>query len=172
MGILDTPDWIEKYVAKWQKFLHLTQWRITSKMSLAPGDSTSTAAVCSQVQNIAEAHLIFRADAEPGQYWEETILHEILHIAHGHVDQAIYNVALLGMPQGERDKSYQVYCDAMEKFVDGLSKLLWQLEQQAKSSQETNQNEPATERRRIGFLPPKPDGASRGSGAGSNEHTG
>jgi hypothetical protein len=167
MGILDTPDWIKQYVDKWVARLHLTQWRVRVVMALAPGNSVYTAATCSQVQNIAEATLTFRADAEDTQDWRETILHEVLHIAHGHVDQVIYNVLLDGMAQSEKDKSYQAYCDAMEKFVDGMSKIFYQLEQEAaRSSQETNQNEVKTERRPLGFVPSQPVGTGSEPGSG------
>ena len=167
MGILDTPDWIREYVAAWQQRLHLTQWRIRINMALAPMNSVYTAACCSQIQNIAEATLTFRADAEDNQDWRETVLHEVLHIFHGQVDQAVYNVALDGMPQAEKDKAYAAYSDAMEKMVDGLSKILYQMEQEARpavSSQETNQNEAKQERRTLGFVPPQPVPVGSGTG--------
>ena len=159
MGIFDTPDWITEYVNNWMRRLHLSQWRVRIVMALAPGNSTYTAATCSQVQNFAEATLTFRADAEDNQDWRETVLHEILHIYHGQVDQVIYNTILDGVPQPEKDKSYQTYCDAMEKFVDGLSKVLYKLEREAaQSSQETNQNEGKAEQPRqpFGFVPQQP----------------
>lgn len=160
MGLLDTPDWVNQYVAKWKQKLHLTQWRITNKIALAPGGRVDSLAICTQTQNVAEAHLTFRADIEDNQDWQETILHEILHIAHGTVDQAVWCTALDGVSDEKKSMGYQAYSDAMEKFIDQLSKLLWEMENpNAASSQETNNHEGKP----FGFLPPhpRPESASR-----------
>lgn len=162
MSILDPPDWLKEYVTKWQGLLHLDHWRIKVILALAPGDSTNTLAICSQVQNVSSATLTFRADVEKNQDWEETALHEILHVMHGHVDQMVWEVVCDGMSESDRSVSYRAYSAAMEKFVDGLSKVVWKLEH-PESLQETNHD-----KQPFGFLPRKSRPLPGGSGTSSD----
>jgi hypothetical protein len=129
MSVLDTPAWLQQYVEKWQERLYLQQWRIRVYLALVPNNDTNALAVCETVSNIRSAKLTFRADIEQNKESEETIIHEVLHISHAFSDMAIWSSLGHVSNEIDRNMAYQAYTNEMERFVDGMSKILWAMDQ-------------------------------------------
>ena len=129
MSVLDTPLWLTQYVEQWQKKLLLSEWRIKIKIALAPNNDVNALAICETVSNIHSATLTFRADIEQNQDSEETIIHEVLHVRHALTDQAIWSMLTTLLPESDRQLIYISYSNEMERFIDGMSKILWKMDQ-------------------------------------------
>lgn len=129
MSVLDTPLWLTQYVEKWQQKFFLQEWRIKAKLALAPNNDVNALAVCETVSNIHSATLTFRADIEQNKDSEETIIHEVLHVRHALTDQVIWSMLTSILPESDRQLIYISYSNEMERFIDGMSKILWAMDQ-------------------------------------------
>lgn len=108
-------EWIRERVVYWREKLFLEHWTITVRDALCverDPDCVASARVYSAYNN---AILTFRGDASPDgeKDWEETIIHEMLHVAHGRIDAVIQDVIIPQLPTQSQDIA--------ESFVTSLA---------------------------------------------------
>lgn len=116
-------DWL---VRVWQVRLGLERWEVGIDWSKPCADENVAEAERSQFYDSAKVRV------EPGwakwspEYAEATIVHELLHMLHRDVDQAVYDID----GQLQRDAwimAERRYRHAMEGFVDRMAQRLVEL---------------------------------------------
>lgn len=121
------PDWVQPYVLYWRKILRLEHIEVRTKQTLAPHGASDSAgsAVNWPAYNIA--WLEFRADIEDEKEWRETVIHEVLHVAHARVDAVVWNMLLPRLNHDAQEIGREAYRQAMESFIDSLAGTLYEL---------------------------------------------
>lgn len=103
----DPPLWAAEYVRKWRGLLYLQAWAIKITLSPTPdGDTSGKTKACVEVYPDVFQAVITLSDqitASPDPYWEQTILHEMIHILFGRLqdffDRSIWPLLHTGIDE-------------------------------------------------------------------------
>lgn len=126
------PRWVHDYVKDWRDRLLLTPWKIRLRLeTIIDGDETILAQV-HLFQEVQTANIAFRGDIspEPSDEWQQTILHELMHVRLAEVSEFVRDdiIPELG-PTAER-VAQAAFRRALEPAVEGLAHVLWALAQE------------------------------------------
>lgn len=120
------PQWLVDRVIMWQELLHLEHWHIRIDLALCVGDDPDNRAQCHQQHHIRMATLTFRADIQDDEEWNAHIAHEVLHVAHAQVDEMVESL-IEQLPEQMADYALKQYVNAIEPFVENMSRTLLEL---------------------------------------------
>ena len=120
---LNVPEWLQAKCAAWQDRLHMGEWDVTLRLALTLDNNEDCKGLCEQYQDINLGRITLRADVEDNREWEQTLVHELLHIKHSRVDAVIDRVL---EPQLNASTAIiqTVYRLAMEPFIESMAKSL------------------------------------------------
>ncbi|MCA9936207.1 MAG: hypothetical protein H6662_15545 [Ardenticatenaceae bacterium] len=126
------PQWVHDYVKDWRDRLLLTPWKIRLRLQdIIDGDENILAQV-HLFQEVQTANITFRGDIspEPSDEWQQTILHELMHVRLAEVSEFVRDdiIPELG-PTAER-VAQAAFRRALEPAVEGLAHVLWALAQE------------------------------------------
>lgn len=119
-----TPDWVIDTIKEYGAVLKLTHWTFDIQVDLCVNGDENNRAVCYAQPNVNHASLTFRADIENTQAWHTTIWHELIHVMHSIVDQAVETLLISALPSEMYGMASTAYTNPYERFVDLLSKTL------------------------------------------------
>lgn len=127
--IFKVPKWLESYIDLWYQRLELNEWRVKYHLSLDPNhdSSLSYAAIIVDPQ-LNEALLSFRVDIKDTPGSRRDVIHELIHVKHGRVDEVVNQVIIEQLPEGQRDLAKRAYKAAYESFVHGVADSFFELE--------------------------------------------
>jgi len=121
---LSVPDWLNDFVAEWARRLSLSDWKLTARLSLCPGDIPDCDGFTDQKPDTNAATLTFCATIEDTEYWRVVVIHELMHVAHSRIDhvfQCAIRPELPGEVQTMADTAYRQY---VESYVHRMAKSL------------------------------------------------
>ncbi len=122
--IFSVPKWLERYIDLWYQRLDLNEWRVKYHLGLDP---TSYAAVIVKPQ-LNEARVSFRVDIKDTPGSRRDVIHELIHVKHGRVDEVVHKVIIEQLPESQRDMANRAYAAAYEPFVHGVADNFFELE--------------------------------------------
>lgn len=117
------PQWLVDRVMMWQEVLHLEHWHIRIDLALCVGDDPDTRAQCHQQHRIRMVTLTFRADIQDDEEWNAHVAHEMLHVAHAHIDEMVESL-IEHIPEQMKEYVLDQYINAVEPFVENMSRTL------------------------------------------------
>lgn len=115
------PEWAADAIKTYATALNLNHWRIEAVVEQCIDDDPDTMAQCEQFNGQTRAVIHLRSDMEDTQEWRITILHEMLHVAHAHVDAMLQRVIFPHLPEAARVMADAAYRETYEPFVDSLA---------------------------------------------------
>jgi hypothetical protein len=117
------PEWLNQYVRDMLVVLNISnpEWRVFTKMGKFENEDTTAAVNVDPVY--MNATITFRTDLKPGEDTKQAVLHEGIHIIHDPVDLIMRRV-LRTVPKSRRKVLSTLYDDAIENFVQRLSRAL------------------------------------------------
>lgn len=132
---LAPPQWLLDKCEFWVGVLRLDRWKIGVALALVVDGDPELAGCAEWDSSIHWGRVTLRVDCvhEWSEQWEATLVHELLHIKHGRVDDFFHKVVC---PQvAAADSMLQaMYRSEIEPFIDHLSWALVELHQQKESS--------------------------------------
>lgn len=120
---MKAPEFIERLVQEARELFGVggPEWRVIVRMSDKPGGKSETTAVTLTTYNYMESILEFNSTSEDDHDSREVAYHEVLHIAHGFVDEAVESI-IQQIDEDRREFFRGYYKDEMEKFVTRISR--------------------------------------------------
>ncbi len=126
----EIPEWAEKYIYLWRSRLLLEHWRLYLRTELCLFDDPQCRGGCEADSHTNTAHLTFRADISNDDSWRQTVIHEIIHVTHAHIDHAVECVIIPELPSAAQELAKNAYRQQMESFVASLATTLYRLSSQ------------------------------------------
>lgn len=119
------PDFLISYIQQARDLFGLggAEWHITAKLSDKPNGSAKTAGSASTDYQYLNASLEFIDTLEAGSEAREIVLHEIGHVAHAEVDNAV-DFLLVQVDEDRREHFRELYNEAVERYLQRLSRSL------------------------------------------------
>jgi hypothetical protein len=118
---MQLPQWAERFIHHAAADLGLDAWDIDVAMDREPGELSGNLASVEFDCNNRRAKVTLRTDAEDSREWRVTIVHELLHIVHARVDQAVEDELLPSLPREARRMARRMYGNAVEALVEALA---------------------------------------------------
>jgi hypothetical protein len=117
------PDWLNQYVRDMLVVLNISnpEWRVYTRMGKFDGTDTVANVVVDPVY--MNATITFEEGTKPGEDTKQTVLHEGIHIVHDPVDNVMRRI-FHTVPKDQRKVLRTLYDDAIENFVQRLSRAL------------------------------------------------
>jgi len=122
---LTLPAWAERYIRIWRERLLLEHWAIKAYINLCVHDDPEARGGCTADSHRNTANIALRADLEDEKEWRQTIIHEMVHVAHAQIDHAIECVIIPELPIEAQELAKNAYRQHMESFVDLLAITLY-----------------------------------------------
>lgn len=117
----EAPQWAVERTQFWAGVLNLQEWNIHLFASYCPGDTPGCDGVTHQQPNINRADITLHAGLEDNEYGEQVILHELLHVAHARIDQAVNCAILPEVPAAAQDLADECYRQRIESYTHHLA---------------------------------------------------
>lgn len=116
------PEWLNGYVRDMLVVLNITnpEWRIFTKMEELDDETKATVVIDPIYMN---ATITIKYGVKPGEDTKQAILHEGVHIVHDPVDIVTRRI-FLAVPKAQRKVLRTLYNDAVENFVQRISRAL------------------------------------------------
>lgn len=125
---LEPEQWLIDYVALWRDRLNIgREWTVVIKLSLAPDEDHTNYACCIRTPQIHHAEIVFRADITDTDEWRQCVVHELLHIKHCRIDEAVREIITPQLPNGMEKIADLTYKMAYEPFIDELATILYEM---------------------------------------------
>lgn len=118
---LTVPAWLTDKVSLWKERLRLGEWDIVIGIAFAPNSDPDCLGLTEQFPNLNLARITFRADIEDNEDWDNTIVHELLHVKHSRVDHFLEGVIF---PSLENVMATIAYRQHIESYTHSLAKVL------------------------------------------------
>lgn len=122
---LVVPAWVETYTREWIERLGLGNWSVRLQLALCIADDPLTRGSAEAAPNVHQATITLRADIIDTPDWRKTIIHELLHVAHGQVDQMVEESLIAQIADPARMLAYGYYRNTMEPYIDQLAHTLY-----------------------------------------------
>jgi hypothetical protein len=107
--------------------LDLYNWTIKYSLAHCVNGEEHTTGLCSQYPDINTAELTFRADISDTPDWRKTIIHELLHVAHGRVDPVVEEAIIGQLDPAKQDMARIIYHQQVESYICALARSLYQM---------------------------------------------
>lgn len=122
-----TQSWLKEYVTLWRNRLHL--WNNAVHIHIVPEvDKKGSMAECRQCPNTLEYILRVHDSIEECEEWRVGIIHEMLHVLLGRVDQVVLEIMMKPIHDPMvKDIVWDAYTIQMEQVVHQLAIALYQL---------------------------------------------
>jgi hypothetical protein len=118
------PDWITDYATSVRDLLGLGEWRIFLKMTDSPGDDDDhDGATYLDTRYLKATIQLVRDWGGDDAKMRRIIMHEHLHVALAHLDQAADRIIDL-VPETLKSHAQQLYRDAEEQTIERLVRSL------------------------------------------------
>lgn len=116
------PDWLVDVIAFYAKeHLGLMEYRICVYLERCVGDNSYIRAQCSHDEDLNTATLTFRDDIVDEEAWHQTIIHELLHVKHGRIDQYVELGLIPNLPKDARKLGWTTYLHTYESYTNHLA---------------------------------------------------
>ena len=99
------------------------EWHITAKLSDKPNGSADTAGSALTNFKYLNASLEFIDTLQPGNEAKAIVLHELGHVAHAEIDDAV-DFILAQVDEDRRGHFRELYDEALERYLQRLSRSL------------------------------------------------
>ena len=123
--IFDVPLWAEMYMREWLTKLNLNHWQVTLLVDRCPGGDVNTLANVHIQPDINTAVITLRVDLEINDDWHVAIIHEVLHIAHGRIDNFLERIVFPDTGAYSETSLKKAYLQYMESYIEGLAVSLY-----------------------------------------------
>ena len=119
------PDFLLAYIQQGRDLFALggAEWHITAKLSDKPNGNPACAGSAKTDFKYLNASLEFADTLEPGPSTRGIVLHELGHVAHAEIDNAV-DFILAQMDEERRDHFRELYDEAVERYLQRLSRSL------------------------------------------------
>jgi hypothetical protein len=123
---LTAPPWLLSKCSLWIERLQMGEWDVQIKLALVLNEDPECRGTAEAYPDISLGRIELRADIEDNAEGETTLVHELLHIKHGRIDDVINRVLepQINVPTPMVKSVYRL---ALEPFIDSLSKALVKL---------------------------------------------
>lgn len=118
----DVPEWIVDYISNLSVLWWLDHWHIFVKMADKPADSDDTGGCTTVDQAYLNAEITLRRGIDDDQM-RRIIMHEMLHVVLGRIDQAIAQVFTM-LPNKQAVLAFRLVQDAEEETIQHLVRAL------------------------------------------------
>jgi hypothetical protein len=122
---LTIPQWLSDFANEWVERLGLSEWQIALKLALVPGDDPDSDGFTVQYPLTNQAVISLAADAEDDEYWRIVVIHELLHVAHGRIDQQVEAGVIQEMPAAVQGLAQRTYRNVIEPYTHALATALY-----------------------------------------------
>ncbi len=125
---LTVPAWLEAKMNFWIDKLAMWEWAIKLRLEMVVLNDEGYHGAAQVLGDTSTGRIAIRADVEDTEEWEITLVHELLHIKHGRIDDVIYRVFRPQMDIPD-DMVESVYKRALEPYIESMAKALVKLNQ-------------------------------------------
>lgn len=119
---LAPPQWLLEKCEYWAGVLNLDGWRITVALTLVVDDDPELAGCAEWMAGNLWGRVTLRVDCvhDWSETWEKTLVHELLHIKHGRLDDFVRKAVF---PQVAAPDEFlkEVYSGELEPFIEGVA---------------------------------------------------
>lgn len=133
----EVPEWAGKFIQKWAEKLNIEHWIIKGKVEMCLNGNPEAWANCEQQYLINEATIGMRADIEETDEWKVYLIHELLHVAHAHIDFIVEDVVISELPEACKRMGRESYTNAYEPFIQRMAVSLLRMDEPHVESEET-----------------------------------
>jgi len=127
MAIPELPSWVSTWVTYWRDKLYLHPWTIHLYPELVVANSATCEAAATNDSAYYSANIHIRADIEDTRDWRETLIHEVLHVAHARIDDVVAQALIDNLPGDAQPIAKEMYRQALEGFIELTAKSLHSL---------------------------------------------
>lgn len=103
------------------------EWEITLGIEMAPNADPDCQGLANQWPDTNGGRVTLRADLEDNEEWETVLVHELLHIKHGRIDQAVMHVLEPHIGDVPTELTEALYRAQVEPFIHSLARSLVKL---------------------------------------------
>lgn len=122
MGVnLDVPGYVREWLDYWHEALRLWDWEIRLYIALNLADSETCRGLTEVWSDVSMGRIGLRADIENTEEWEQTFVHEMLHVKHGRVDDMVYRGLAPYVGGVPNDMIERVYKSTLEPYIDSMA---------------------------------------------------
>jgi hypothetical protein len=117
------PEWIIRHVQDARDLFGIggPEWHIYVELNDRPNGSDSYNGFASVDYRYLNANIEFNRGLEDDEVGQQVIYHEVLHISHQVVDDVALD-AINRLPEAEQEIYRQLYKDAVEQFIQRVSR--------------------------------------------------
>lgn len=127
---LTPPRWVADHIAHCQRVLRLEAWTISFRLEYVIDGDEHIHGQVTLSPHLWRARILLRGDIEDSPWWHKVIWHEMLHVSHSRIDEAVEDVLIPALGTGGGTGTAMAslaYGKQLEPFIEQMARIFLKL---------------------------------------------